>query len=198
MTALEPAPVTGRPRSKDAERAIVDATLEALVEQGYQAMSIEGIAARAGVGKATIYRRWSDKAQLVVDSVRARGRFAPLPARTGDLAADIAAMLELSLVCMKGSDGVLIAAFAAERIRHPELGREYERVCLAERRQRWHELVAEAVETGRLPGDTDIELVAEVGPAMLWDLIHLRSASVPRDLVARIAAQFFPLASEPT
>ena len=80
MTTLETAAATGRPRSKDAERAIVDATLEALVEQGYQAMSIEGIAARAGVGKATIYRRWSDKAQLVVDSVRARGEFAPLPA----------------------------------------------------------------------------------------------------------------------
>jgi AcrR family transcriptional regulator len=187
----------GRPRSKDAERAIVDATLEALVEQGYQAMTIEGIAARAGVGKATIYRRWSDKAQLVVDAVRARGDFASPPPRTDDLAADFRAMLELTMQCMRGTDGVLIATFAAERIRHPELGREFERACLAERRARWHELVTEAVQTGRLPADTDIDLVAEVGPAMLWDLIHLRSTPAPRDAVARIAAQFFPLTPDP-
>jgi AcrR family transcriptional regulator len=197
MTSVDTGPVTGRPRSKDAERAIVDATIDALVDQGYQAMTIEGIAARAGVGKATIYRRWSDKAALVVDSVRAHADFAPLPARTDDLSADLRAMLDLTMRCMRGSDGALIAAFAAERMRHPELAREFERVCLNERRQRWRELVTEAVETGRLPADTDIELVSEVGPAMVWDLVNLRSTPVPRDAVDRILAQFLPLTPEP-
>jgi AcrR family transcriptional regulator len=197
MTTLESTPATGRPRSKDADRAIVDATLEALIDQGYQAMSIEGIAARAGVGKATIYRRWSDKAQLVVDSVRARGEFAPLPERTGDLAADIRAMLELSLVCMKGSDGALISTFSAERLRHPELAEVFERECLTERRQRWYELISEAVAQGRLPADTDVALVADVGPALLWSLVNLRSDPVPPDAVDRIAAQFLRL-SPPT
>jgi AcrR family transcriptional regulator len=191
-----PAAPPGRPRSKDAERAIVDATIDALVEEGYQAMTIEGLAARAGVGKATIYRRWSDKAQLVVDAVRARADFAPLPPRTDDLAADLRAMLELTMRCMRGADGALIAAFAAERIRHPELSREFERVCLADRRQRWHELVSEAVATGRLPAETDVELVAELGPAMVWDLVNLRSTPVPRDAIERIMTQFFPLTAD--
>lgn len=183
----------GRPRSQEAERAIVDATLEALVEHGYQKLSIEGVAARAGVGKATIYRRWSDKAQLVTDAVKARGEFVPLPERTGDLAADFRAMLELSLRCLSGPDGALISVFCAERIRHPELAEAFERECLGERRRRWRELVTEAVETGQMPADTDIELVSEVGPAMLWEMTHLRSDPVPPDAVERIAAQFLEL-----
>ncbi len=81
-------------------------------------------------------------------------------------------------------------------MRHPELAEAFERECLAERRQRWYELVTEAVDTGRLPADTDIELTAEVGPALIWDLVRLRTAPVPPDAVERIAAQFFPLTPE--
>ncbi len=199
LAAVDPASANearaagGRPRSQEAERAIVDATLESLAEQGYQKLSIEGIAARAGVGKATIYRRWSDKASLVIDAVRQRGELAPVPERTGDLAADFRAMLELSLRCLSGPDGALISVFCAERLRHPELAEAFERECLAERRRRWHDLVTEAVETGRMPADTDIELMSEVGPALIWDLVRLRPAPVPPDTVDRIAAQFLKL-----
>ncbi|MBE3559980.1 MAG: TetR/AcrR family transcriptional regulator [Ktedonobacteraceae bacterium] len=60
----------GRPRSKEADQAILDATLELLAEVGLQAMSIEQVAARAAVGKKTIYRRWSSKESLVLDAIR--------------------------------------------------------------------------------------------------------------------------------
>jgi AcrR family transcriptional regulator len=59
----------GRPRSAAAERAILEAALRLLVEEGYQGMSVEGVAARAGVGKATIYRRWPSKEQLVATAL---------------------------------------------------------------------------------------------------------------------------------
>jgi AcrR family transcriptional regulator len=59
----------GRPRSAQAHKAILDATLELLAEEGFQGLSIEEVAARAGVGKTTIYRRWSSKDELVIDAI---------------------------------------------------------------------------------------------------------------------------------
>ncbi len=61
----------GRPRSAQAHKAILDATLELLAEEGFQGLSIEEVAARAGVGKTTIYRRWSSKDELVIDAIHA-------------------------------------------------------------------------------------------------------------------------------
>ena len=59
----------GRPRSAQAHKAILDAALELLAQEGFQGLSIEDIAARAGVGKTTIYRRWSSKDELVIDAI---------------------------------------------------------------------------------------------------------------------------------
>ncbi len=59
----------GRPRSVESHQAILDATLEMLAEEGFHGTSIEAIAARAGVGKSTIYRRWSTKDELIADAL---------------------------------------------------------------------------------------------------------------------------------
>jgi AcrR family transcriptional regulator len=64
------APSAGRPRSEEAHQAILDATLALLVEVGFSGLTVEGVAARAGVGKATIYRRWPSKLPLVVEAFR--------------------------------------------------------------------------------------------------------------------------------
>ncbi|MGH2503871.1 MAG: helix-turn-helix domain-containing protein, partial [Ktedonobacterales bacterium] len=60
----------GRPRSAQADQAILDAALELIAQEGIQGMSIEGVAARAGVGKTTIYRRWPNKDALALDALR--------------------------------------------------------------------------------------------------------------------------------
>ncbi|MFP8870746.1 MAG: helix-turn-helix domain-containing protein, partial [Myxococcota bacterium] len=76
----------GRPRSEEAHQAILDATLELLVEVGFSGLTVEGVASRAGVGKATIYRRWASKIPLIVEA------FGQLPGfedcDTGSLAED--------------------------------------------------------------------------------------------------------------
>src|ERR1700733_1916686 len=83
----------GRPRSAEADRAILAATLDLLAERGLDAMSIEEVAARAGVGKATIYRRWSSKGLLALDAfVRSFREQQPLP-DTGTLRGDLTAAL---------------------------------------------------------------------------------------------------------
>ena len=85
-----PARGRGRPRSEEAHRAIVEATLTLLDEGGYTALTIEAVAERAGVGKTTIYRRWPSKLELVVEAV---GELRPPgpPDDTGSLAGDFAA-----------------------------------------------------------------------------------------------------------
>ena len=81
----------GRPRSEEAHQAILNATVELLAEQGYSALTVEGVASRAGVGKATIYRRWPSKLPLVVEA------FGQLPAfedvDTGSLEEDLVQMV---------------------------------------------------------------------------------------------------------
>src|SRR5438094_778128 len=79
----------GVPRDPEADRAILQATIELLGEHGYEGMSIEAVAARAGVGKTTVYRRWISKEPLVVDAVeRYRSPETPAPPREGESTRD--------------------------------------------------------------------------------------------------------------
>ncbi|MGI8755958.1 MAG: TetR-like C-terminal domain-containing protein [Acidimicrobiales bacterium] len=184
----------GRPRSTRVDQAIQDATLELLVELGYGGMTIEGIAARAAVGKAAIYRRWATKAELVVDSLRTHdGLQVPLP-DTGDVRADVEVMLGALQKAMAGDGGPVLAAFVAEKFRHPELRAEFDRVFVAERRRHLRYLVATAVERRELPPETDIELVAETGPALLCHRLFMHASPPEGDLPRRIVTQLFGLA----
>jgi AcrR family transcriptional regulator len=184
----EPPKRAGRPRSEEADRAILDAALDALVEDGYAGMSIEGIAAKAGVGKATIYRRWNGKAEILVDALHRRACFDVPLVDTGDLRADLLTILRAVHTNMKGVAGPVMAAFAAEKFRYPELREEFDRAFVAERRAHLRRLFSAAVERGELPTDTDVELVAEAGPALLWHALTVRN-DLSGDLPDRIVRQ---------
>src|ERR1700691_1881023 len=87
------APGRGRPRSEAADRAILRAATELLAERGLAGMSMEEVAARAGVGKATIYRRWRSRGALALDAFMAEFQaLQPLP-DTGTLRGDLLAAL---------------------------------------------------------------------------------------------------------
>ncbi|ORT56640.1 TetR/AcrR family transcriptional regulator [Streptomyces sp. CB03238] len=88
-----PSAPRGRPRDSRAHQAILTATTELVTEVGYADTSIGAVAARAGVGKDTVYRRWSGKAELVYEAVFTQTEAAPAP-DTGTLAGDLTALLE--------------------------------------------------------------------------------------------------------
>jgi len=157
-------PSAGRPRSEEAHQAILDATLELLAEAGYSALTVEGVASRAGVGKATIYRRWPSKLPLVVEA------FSQLPALepadTGDLVGDLETMLRSYLQLFHSTPlAAVLPSLVGERAHNPELSKLLDPV-LKGRRQPLIRALERGVARGELPGGLDLELAADlvVGP----------------------------------
>lgn len=160
----ESATSAGRPRSEEAHQAILDATLELLAEVGFSALTVEGVASRAGVGKATIYRRWASKLPLVVEA------FGTLPALedadTGSVERDLKTMLRSYMELFHRTPlGTVVPSLAGERFHDPELSKRFEPV-MKDRRQPLVRAIQRGVERGELREDLDVELAADlvVGP----------------------------------
>jgi len=164
VASSTPSPSAGRPRSEEAHQAILDATLELLAEGGYSALTVEGVAGRAGVGKATIYRRWPSKLPLVVEA------FSQLPAfeeaDTGDLVGDLEMMLRSYLQLFHSTPlAAVLPSLVGERAHNPDLSKLLDPV-LKGRRQPLIRALERGVERGELPRGLDLELAADlvVGP----------------------------------
>lgn len=164
MTRANGGGSAGRPRSEEAHQAILDATLALLAEVGFSSLTVEGVAARAGVGKATIYRRWASKVPLVVEA------FGGLPAfeevDTGSLAGDLESMLRAYLELFNKTPlATVLPALASERAHDPALAELFNPV-LRQRRSPLMTAFERARTRGEIPPDTDLELAADlvVGP----------------------------------
>jgi AcrR family transcriptional regulator len=181
----------GRRRDPSRDEAIFAATLAAFAQDGYAGVSIEGVAARAGVGKATIYRRYPSKAQLVVEAVRFGACLDDHLPDTGDVRADLAGMLQAMIDRLRGDAGPVLVAFVAERLRHPELAAEFQRSVVGAKRAHAQRLVAAAIERGDVPPYADVELIAESGPALIWHHA-LHGLPLTDDLPARILELVLP------
>jgi AcrR family transcriptional regulator len=187
----EPALRPGRRRDPACDAAILAAALDAFVEDGYRGVSIEGVAARAGVGKASIYRRYASKAELIVEAVRVRACIADHLQDTGDLRADLRSMWQPLVERLRGPDGKVLITFMGERVRHPDLAAEFERSVVGAKRAHARGLFRAAVQRGDLPAESDIEIMAEAGPALLWHHA-LNGLPLTDDLPDRILAAVLP------
>ena len=181
----------GRPRSEQCDLAIRAAVLDLLVEEGFARMTIEGVAARAGVGKASIYRRWPSKEDLVVDAVVTHSLEHVVSPDTGSLRGDLLVLLQAQIDKFR-RDGPLVMAFTAEQHHHPQLAEAFRRTFLDDRRAACREIFERAVSRGELPPDADLELLQDVGPAILWHRLTVTGAPVDDDLPQRIVRQFLP------
>lgn len=168
MTAASPevrrAP--GRPRSTEADEAILDAAIELFADAGYEGFTVEGVAARAGVGKATIYRRYPGKLELVVAACRAHvdvGRAAP---DTGSTLGDLTEIVDSVISVLTGTAlGRAVPVLVAEAARVPELDAQHQAI-VQEKRARIRAVVDRAVDRGDVRADVDPDLFIDacVGP----------------------------------
>ncbi|MCX4968960.1 TetR/AcrR family transcriptional regulator [Streptomyces sp. NBC_00654] len=186
--AQDPEPRRGRPRSAAAERAILDAVI-GLLEAGepLAGLSIERIARTAGVGKATIYRRWSGKEELFVDVLRDMEPADAVVSGTAGLD-DLRVLLEtLRTRGLAQRSSVLLHNVFAQMKSHPKLWSEYQGTVIAPRRVAMLAAVRRAVDAGELRDDIDVELIDDLflGP-MLVRTVHRPDAALPEDLADRI------------
>ena len=157
----------GRPRSDRVHRAILDAAREHLIKEGYSGLRLEHVAAHAGVGKATIYRRWRSKEEL------AQALLADLAAPhidievTGDTREEmLAAVMNPLLAITKSDFGPVIRALLSQIATNPALGDRFRATVVQARRDEIARMVARGIERGDLCADADPNLATEllVGP----------------------------------
>jgi AcrR family transcriptional regulator len=152
----------GRPRSAQAERAIIDAALDLFAESGAEGASIEKVAARAGVGKATIYRRWPGKEDLLLDALSALRT--PLPSPRGEsVRDDLAAVLDA--IRSESSDPRRVrqhALLLGEGARYPRLLERYIDTVVEPRRELIRAVLRRGMATGELRDGTNIEAATDM------------------------------------
>ena len=187
MTITDVPRAVGRPRDPKLDAAITDATLELLADIGYAALTIEAVATRAGVGKATLYRRWPGKVQLVIDAVRTLSE-QPDPDTSAGVRDELVELLE-AVRRKSGSSlaGRIFPRLIGDSADNPEFMRRYREQVLDPRRDRFRAALLRGVEQGlvRTDVDTDHAIDLLVGPMAYRNLIRNDPAPGP-DLAARI------------
>jgi AcrR family transcriptional regulator len=147
----------GRPRSEHADQAITRAVLDLFAERGPAAVCIEQVAARAGVGKATIYRRWPGKEEMLLDALGTLSASLPVP-RGRSVRADLIALLDA--ICKDVADpkrARLLALLQGEGERYPRLRARYLETVVEPRRELVSSVLRRGVATGELRQDTDVD-----------------------------------------
>jgi len=183
-------PRRGRPRSEQADRAILAAAAQILAERGLSGMSIEEVASRAGVGKTTIYRRWTSRGTLALDAFLAEFQGQqPLP-DTGALRSDLLAALRAWIRSVtRTSAGPILAGLIAEAQRDPELAVAW-RERVVERLRSQHKIMLDrAVERGEISASTDYEVVLD----LLFGAAYHRLLHGHQPLTDRFARQVVDL-----
>jgi AcrR family transcriptional regulator len=165
MSSVSPSALprpTGRPREERADRAILAAALELMAEQGVRDLRMDDVASRAGVGKATIYRRYRSKEELVSATVAQLVSEITLP-DTGSTRDDLLALMRKAVTVYSGSlEAGVMPGLVEAMSRDPELARTVREGFLAGRRAELRSVLERGVARGDLSADMDFELALDV------------------------------------
>lgn len=185
---------TGRPRDEAVDRALIGAATDLLRERGYRALSMEGVAARAGVAKQSVYRRWPSKGALLVDIYMEGMGDETLPQPSGQgVAADFRAYLGLTLDRLQDVAWAnTLRSLVAEAQNDPDLAALMVERVVEPRRQAGRHLLARAIAAGELPEDFDVETVLDFVFGTIWYRLLLGHAPVTAESIDRMLAQLFP------
>jgi AcrR family transcriptional regulator len=178
----------GRPRSENAHRAILAAVTELVLQQGLGAVSMDAVAARAGVSKATIYRWWPSKQRLALDALY--GDWAHIDVaepNTGSLRGDLLAIVGPWVRELRRRPyGRLVAEFVVEAHADPEFGREYRERFVEPRRARMRAVLIRALEAGDIAPGTDVEVALDLIYGALYHRLLHRHAPLTVDAAQRV------------
>lgn len=173
----------GRPRDNSRDTAIESAVIELLREVGYERITMEAVALRAQVSKATIYRRWKNKAELITNSVHRYG-FCKAPAiDTGSLRGDLIELISEKVKILKSADGQLIAGLLAAARIDSELAGILTH-SMTEYASAAHAAIFErAIQRGEISKSATPEGILELTPAVISFRIFMTHQPVNRKFV---------------
>jgi AcrR family transcriptional regulator len=165
-TEVTEEPTRGRPRDPSRDEAIVDAAIDVLIRDGYDRLSMEGVAAAAGVGKATVYRRWNSKAELVIDAM-ATLKPALDSIDTGSLDGDIELLIVTA--CSPHTQRLfeVMVSVCSALPREPELLDAFRSRFTEPRIERIAAMLERARGRGELGPDVDIAIAASLVPSLM-------------------------------
>ncbi|WBQ06218.1 TetR/AcrR family transcriptional regulator [Kribbella sp. CA-293567] len=188
MTDVADAGPRQRPRVEGGrEEEILDATVEVLAELGYDRLTMDAVATAAKASKATLYRRWSTKAELVVDAIsRAKGCPVPVGSDTGSLRGDL-----IAISCGEGGFTAempmsVMAGLLTALHRDEELKTAFQAQFLAPRIAVTTEIYQRAVDRGEIAADVDVALLSMTLPALVIHNAFVLGVEPTDDLVLRV------------
>jgi AcrR family transcriptional regulator len=186
----------GRPREQGYDQAILDAALEILNTKGYAGLSIDGVAAAAGVGRPTIYRRWPSKAALVIAALTQSPVMSTVP-DTGRVRDDLLAFVrdQVRLMDAPGSRRIT-AGLVADLVADPELAETYLADYVGMRRSAVYQALQRGIERGEVRSDADLAFVYDmlIGPLLMRSVVsgERLGRSMAEQTVDAVLAAFGP------
>ncbi|GAA0539524.1 putative HTH-type transcriptional regulator YdeS [Saccharopolyspora subtropica] len=176
----------GRPRDASRDAALRQAAMEVLAEVGYRALTMDAVAAHARAGKATIYRRWDSKLDLVIDTCNQLvQRSIPEPDR-GSVEADLGEFLRAFASFLTGPVGKAAQALVGELPHEPELAAAFRESFLLPQRDVLRRIVERGVRRGEISPEAPIDTVVELAGAGLLYRLMLTDEPLDTRFVDRI------------
>lgn len=176
----------GRPRSTKARLAILATALRLAKEEGFSALTIEGIAREAGVGKPTIYRWWHSKGAIVFDALQQHAQEElPLPP-DGPLAERLYEWLTTIFKPLNGEIGEIVRSLMAEAQRDPVFADFFRAEFILPRRQPLLAILRAGIRRGELPPATDSEVMADLIYGAMWYRLLARHAPLDEQCAREI------------
>jgi len=176
----------GRPRSAAVHQALIDATLELLADVGYRGLTVEAVSQRAGASKATVYRRWPSKVNLVVDALSANAARQVGEPDTGSVREDLLVLLRGLARFLTEPLATAFPSLLAEAYRHPELGETFRNEFVSKRRAVIRRVVERGVQRGEVRTDADLDVVVDNGAAHLFYRFLISGEPMDPELPERI------------
>jgi len=187
LDAREPKPKLGRKRDHTRDPEILEAALDVLAETGYDGMTIDMVAARAKAGKATLYRRWSSKGELVIEAVACMKQIdlGSLP-DTGTLRGDFVAMIKPHSIEDSQRKLKIMTGLLAMLSKDPELADTALESIMEPRVAANRIFLRRAIDRGEIAAGTDIEAIAMLSQAMATYRVMILRKPVDRAFILSV------------
>ena len=167
-TALKKTSRAGRPRSNASHAAILAAALKLLHAKGYRAVTIEGIAFEASVGKQTIYRWWRSKAEVILEAFARHTADRIAVPDSGNMQTDLEKFLVKAFDSLTHEAGEVVRGLMSEALIDPDFAESLRTIFIASRRRALRDILFKGVQRGELGSDVDIEFVIDLVYGAMW------------------------------